>query len=65
METAPTIPIGGRLPSADFVIFFFLLPFVVVPLDGEEHARAEHDNLERKENYRDPIHHSESFQAMT
>ena len=33
-----------------------LLLFVVVPLDGEEHARAEHENLERNEDYRDPVH---------
>jgi len=36
-----------------------------MPLDGEEHARAEHENLERKEEYRDPIHHVEYFQAIT
>jgi hypothetical protein len=33
-----------------------------MPLDGEEHARAQHDNLERKEDqgeqiYPIPIHH--------
>jgi hypothetical protein len=28
-----------------------------MPLDGEERARAEHENLERNEDYRDPIHH--------
>jgi hypothetical protein len=27
-----------------------------MPLDGEEHARAEHENLERNKDYRDPIH---------
>lgn len=36
-----------------------------MPLDGEEHARAEHENLERKEDYRNPIHDFEYFQTMT
>lgn len=36
--------------------FFSLLPLVVVPLDGEEHAGAEHGHLENNEDYRDPIH---------
>lgn len=27
-----------------------------MPLDGEEHARAEHKDLERDEDYRNPIH---------
>jgi hypothetical protein len=27
-----------------------------MPLDGEEHANAEHEKLERNEDYRDPIH---------
>jgi hypothetical protein len=33
-----------------------LFPLIVMPLDGEEHARAEHENLERGEDYGDPIH---------
>jgi hypothetical protein len=28
-----------------------------MPLDGEEHARAQDENLERKEDYREPIPH--------
>ena len=36
--------------------FFRLLPLVVMPLDGKEHAGAEHGNLEHNEDYRDPIH---------
>ena len=48
-----------ELPSAGFV--FLLLPLIVMPLDGEEHARAEHENLECKEDYREPIHHFEYF----
>ena len=28
-----------------------------MPFDSEEHARAEHENLERNEAYRDLIHH--------
>jgi len=36
--------------------FFRLLPLVVMPLDGEEHAGAEHGHLENNEDYRDPIH---------
>ena len=42
------------LPLAGF--FFRLLPLVVMPLDGEEHAGAEHEHLEGDEDYRDPIH---------
>ena len=34
-----------------------LLALVVMPLDGEEHARAEYENLERNEDYGDPIDH--------
>jgi hypothetical protein len=54
--------IGGRLRSARFLIS--LLPLIVMPLDGEEHARAEHENLEGKEDYREPIHHFEYFQNI-
>lgn len=36
--------------------FFRLLPLVVVPLDGKEHAGAENGHLEDNEDYRDPIH---------
>ncbi|GGI53325.1 hypothetical protein GCM10011430_04990 [Oxalicibacterium solurbis] len=28
-----------------------------MPLDGKEHAYAEHKSLERNEDYRDPIHY--------
>ena len=35
-----------------------------MPLDGEEHARAKHENLERNEDYRDPFHDFEYFQAV-
>ena len=41
------------------------LPLVVMPLDGEEHARAEYENLEHNEDYGDPIDHFENFQLMT
>ena len=37
-------------------LFFRLLPLVVVPLDGVEHAGAKHEHLEGDEDYRDPIH---------
>ena len=37
-------------------LFFRLLPLVVMPLDGKEHAGAEHGHLEHNKNYRDPIH---------
>ena len=42
-----------------------LLALVVVPLDGKEHARAEHEDFERNEDYGDPIDHFENFQPMT
>lgn len=32
------------------------LALVVVPLDGEKHARAEHQGLENNEDNGDPIH---------
>ena len=38
---------------------------IEMPLDGKEHARAEHENLERHEDYWYPIHDFESFQAIT
>lgn len=34
-----------------------LVPLVVMPFDGKEHARAEDEHLERDEDYRDPIDH--------
>jgi hypothetical protein len=37
---------------------------VVVPLDGEEHARAEHEKLEHDEDDRNPIHDAEHFLAV-
>lgn len=37
-------------------LFFRLLPLVVMPLDGKEHAGAEHGHLEHNKDYRDPIH---------
>ena len=46
-------------------IVLLLLALVVMPLDGEEHARAEDENLERNEDYRDPIDHFENFQPRT
>ena len=42
----------GRSPG----FFFRLLPLVVVPLNGVEHAGAKHEHLEGDEDYRDPIH---------
>ena len=48
-----------ELSSAGFV--FLLLPLIVMPLNSEEHARAKHENLEGKEDYREPIHHFEYF----
>ncbi|HUD93763.1 hypothetical protein [Sphingobium sp.] len=44
----------GRLLFAGFV--FLLLPLIVMPLDSEEHACSEHEELERNEDYRNPIH---------
>ncbi|CUX20322.1 hypothetical protein [Agrobacterium genomosp. 13] len=58
---------AGILPSAGF---FVLLRLIVMPLYGEEHARAQDDNLERKDDYGEQvypiqIHHFEYFQAVT
>jgi hypothetical protein len=36
-----------------------------MPLDGEEHARAEHEKLERDEDYREPFHSFEYYRAIT
>jgi len=33
-----------------------LFPLIVMPLDGEEHTCAEHEDFKRSEDYRDPIH---------
>ena len=35
-----------------------------MPLDGEEHASAEHDDLEREEDDREPIPHVADIQAF-
>lgn len=34
-----------------------------MPLDGEEHARAKRDKLERKQGNRNPVHHFEYFRV--
>ncbi|MDK4716792.1 hypothetical protein [Rhizobium sp. CNPSo 4039] len=47
------------------LVSLFLLSLIVMPFDGEEHARAQHENLERNEDYREPIHYFEYFQAIT
>jgi hypothetical protein len=65
---AATAGYGAQGCSTDAygpLVFLFLLPLVVMPLDGEEHARADHENLERNEDYREPIHNFEYFQAIT
>ena len=46
------------------IVHALLLALVVMPLDGEEHAGAEYENLEHNEDYRDPIDHFENFQPM-
>ena len=48
-----------------FGFVFLLLALIVMPLDGEEHAGAEDESLERDEDYRNPIDHFENFQPMT
>jgi hypothetical protein len=52
-------------PSEGAMVSLFFLPLIVMPLDGEEHARAKHENLKRDKDYREPIHHFEYFQAIT
>ena len=46
--------LGGLLRCAGFA--FLLLALILLPLDGEENSRAENENLERDEDYRDPFH---------
>ena len=53
---------GACGPLIPLLLLF--LSLVVVPLDGEEHASAEHENLERDEDDRDPIHHFLYFRAV-
>lgn len=53
------------LREVKFVAFLLFLPLIVMPLDGEEHAYAEYENLERSENYRNPIHNFKYFLAIT
>jgi hypothetical protein len=43
-----------RLPLSFFFLLFLL--FVVMRLDGEEHDRAQHEQLERNKEYGNPIH---------
>ena len=43
-----------RLPLSFFFLLFLLL--VVMRLDGQEHGRAQHEQLECNEDYRNPIH---------
>ena len=56
---------AGNLRRARFLRPIFLLRFVVMPLDGEEHARAEYEHFERNEDYGEKIHHFENFQVVT
>ncbi|MBY0341057.1 MAG: hypothetical protein K2Q19_07810, partial [Rhodocyclaceae bacterium] len=43
----------------------FILPvLIVMPLDSEEHGRAEHDHLEGNEDDREPIPHVAYFPAV-
>lgn len=58
---------GGRIrfaPAPDQQTALFFLRLIVMPLDGEEHARAEHEDLERKEDDREPIPHFGYIQAL-
>ena len=52
---APRFP----LPSLHLLLFLLLLfGSIVMGLDGEKHERAQHEDFERTEDYRDPkIHH--------
>jgi hypothetical protein len=58
METVHLLR-SARLRSVDFSLlrfcFLFLLP-VVMRLDGEEKARAQHEQLNRNQEYRNPPH---------
>ncbi|NLS19985.1 hypothetical protein HGP16_25950 [Rhizobium sp. P40RR-XXII] len=54
-----------KLSERDKPFSLFLLLLIVMPLDGEEHASAQHEKLERKEDYREPIPHFDYFQATT
>jgi serine phosphatase RsbU (regulator of sigma subunit) len=60
---------GGRLgASAQYctrVRFLALLPSIVMPLDGVEHADAKDEQLEDNEAYGNPIDHFAYFQTMT
>jgi hypothetical protein len=65
LEASPEIPnvgsyTGRRLSRVSCVScghlgsrFFVLLRLIVMPLDGEEHARPQDENLERKDDYRE------------
>ena len=45
-------------------VSLLLLLLIPMPLDGEEHAGAEHDDLEREEDDREPIPHVGDIQAF-
>ncbi len=63
IRTSATTP-RSALRCVHFLLFlllhllFVFLGSIVMRLDGEKHARAQHQELERTEDYRDPkIHH--------
>jgi hypothetical protein len=60
---------GGRLGASaqhgTRVRFLALLPLIVMPLDGVEHADAKYKQFEDNEDYWDPIDHFAYFQTMT
>jgi hypothetical protein len=47
------------------LISLFLFLLIAMPLDGEEHACAQHENLERKEDYGEPVPNAGRFHAIT
>jgi len=55
---------SGCLHRSQLPIPLLLLLLIPMPLDGEEHAGAEHDDLEREEDDREPIPHFGDIQAL-
>jgi hypothetical protein len=45
----------GRSGSDPRPRLLFLVRLIAMPLDGVEHAHTQHDNLERKEDQREPV----------
>jgi hypothetical protein len=54
---------GAGAGAPLMALLLFLL--IAMPLDGVEHAHAQHENLERKEDDREPVPHIGCLHVLT